>query len=485
MFNQALKEHMSGNHKNAIDLYKKCIKNNLNLVQSYNNLGLIYYAKKKFEESEIYLLKAIKHDDFFIDAHNNISVLYSKIQKFDLAILHAKICLKHNPKNPNILINLGNFLSSINDFDEARKSYLRSIALDTKNKLALNNLASLEYDLGYCKKSIELYKAAIEIDNSWFLVKKNIGISYLKLKIFKEGFINFELRKKEVAKEEYKYQPINLKLWEGEDLNKKILIVYSEGGIGDTIHFARYIKNLKERYSVKIYLKIDKRIKHLFKSLGISFIDEESEIPKSDYYCLIMYLAKIHFDKFFKVLEQNYKIANDVNISLAWGKKLEKIKNPRIGVCWKGNKNNKNDFFRSIKYITLSKLFKLEEINFISLQQYIELDELEKINKVKNFTHFNSTMDKNNKAFEDTIGIIRNVDLVITCDTSIAHLSATLNKETWILLSTGSDWRWFTKDVKTPWYQNVKLFRQLKINKWESVIKKIKNELINKFELNL
>ena len=180
----------------------------------------------------------------------------------------------------------------------------------------------------------------------------------------------------------YKYQPINLKLWEGEDLNKKILIVYSEGGIGDTIHFARYIKNLKERYSVKIYLKIDKRIKHLFKSLGISFIDEESEIPKSDYYCLIMSLAKIHFDKFFKVLEQNYKIANDVNISLAWGKKLEKIKNPRIGVCWKGNKNNKNDFFRSIKYITLSKLFKLEEINFISLQQYIELDELEKINKV-------------------------------------------------------------------------------------------------------
>ena len=480
LFSHALEEQVNGNYLIAINLYNKCIENNLNLVQSYNNLGLIYFNLKKFNESETCLKKSVKYDELFIDAHNNLYVLYNSLKKFDLAIFHANICLKINPNNPNILTNLGNFYSSHNNITKAKEYYLKSIKLDSKNILTINNLASLEFDLGNTDLSIKYYTEAIKLDESWFLAKKNIGISYLKIKKFKEGFNNFEYRKNDVSKNEYANKPNNLKLWGGENLNKKILLLYSEGGFGDMIHFARYIKDLKESYDVKIYLDINKKIQHLFENLDILFLNDTSAIPEHNYFSYVMSLPKIHYEKHSKILNQNYEILTKNNLSIDLQKKIDKIKFPRIGICWHGNENNKSDIHRSISLNYMLEIFELKKISFISLQEKIELEELKVIEGIENFTHFDDALDKN-KAFEDTIEIIKNIDLVITCDTAIAHLSAPLNKETWILLSTASDWRWFAKDTKSPWYSNVKLFRQDAFNQWKNVILKVKKELHDRF----
>ena len=109
-----------------------------------------------------------------------------------------------------------------------------------------------------------------------------------------------------------------------------------------------------------------------------------------------------------------------------------------------------------------------------------QIKDIKFIDKLHNFS---STIDNGQNSFEDTIEIIRNLDLVITTCTSIAHLSSTIGTKTWILLAYNSDWRWFTNTNSTPWYKNTLLFRQEKLNNWESVFEKVKQKLVSDYKL--
>ena len=104
------------------------------------------------------------------------------------------------------------------------------------------------------------------------------------------------------------------------------------------------------------------------------------------------------------------------------------------------------------------------------------------INENSNVNYFEN-MDQSVKPFEDTIGIVKNLDLVITADTSLGHLSATLGKPTWIVLSFVSDWRWFNQDKKSIWYENVLLYRQKKIGDWDQVFRLIGKDLEKKYKI--
>jgi ADP-heptose:LPS heptosyltransferase len=122
----------------------------------------------------------------------------------------------------------------------------------------------------------------------------------------------------------------------------------------------------------------------------------------------------------------------------------------------------------------------LKKINFFIIQKDFDKNKMKIINKYSNVNYFED-MDKTVKAFEDTIGIIKNLDLIITADTSLAHLSATLGKKTWIVLPFVSDWRWFRDEKKSIWYENVTLYKQKQIGNWEEVFHVIKEDLKKEF----
>jgi ADP-heptose:LPS heptosyltransferase len=122
----------------------------------------------------------------------------------------------------------------------------------------------------------------------------------------------------------------------------------------------------------------------------------------------------------------------------------------------------------------------LKKINFFIIQKDFDKNKMKIINKYSNVNYFEN-MDKTVKPFEDTIGIIKNLDLIITADTSLGHLSATLGKKTWIALPFVSDWRWFRDKKKSIWYENVTLYKQKQIGNWEEIFKSIKEDLKRKF----
>ena len=467
-----------GNYKESLEIYSSLIIQKYKLDIIHNNIGLIYYNQNNKSSALYYFKKAIKLNESFAEAHNNLAALYNDLSQFNKAIKHCNLSAKINSNFSATYNNLGNAYDGIGNFLDAETAYLKAINIDPKNIEAYNNLGSMyKYECMFAK-AVECYNSSIKINPNWFKSKKNLGLVHLLLKNFKLGFKFFESRIEELEKVEYKKLNLNSKKWNGEDLDDKTILIISEQGFGDSIQFSRYLYNLLDTYKVKVLFKVSNKIKYIFENKNIFTFN--NEIPKHDYHVYLLSLPKIYFEKEKKLLKQNNFIRNDPEKFQFWKKKLESISAPKIGINWQGNKNFKGDSLRSISLVKFEKIINIKKLNFINLQKGFGEEQIENFQYKDKLHNFSDDVDTGENAFEDTIAIIKNLDLVITSCTSIAHLSATLEVETWILLNTSPDWRWFLDSDSSPWYKNVKLFRQKDKGNWESVFDQVKEELLKK-----
>ena len=169
-----------------------------------------------------------------------------------------------------------------------------------------------------------------------------------------------------------------------------------------------------------------------------------------------MSLPQIFFEKNKSFAPVSNFIPKDKKIILKWKEKLSSIDGFKVGINWQGNKNYGVDHLRSVPLNSFEELFKInDKIHDFSLE-----------------------VDNGQNIFEDTIGILHNIDLLITIDSSLAHLSATMGCNTWLMLHLRPDWRWNLISKEFSWYKNVKIFRQKGINKWDVVLKNIKKDLV-------
>ena len=163
---------------------------------------------------------------------------------------------------------------------------------------------------------------------------------------------------------------------------------------------------------------------------------------------------------------------------------MSAIKEKKVGIYWQGNVAHNNDHFRSIPLSMFGQLIGIENVKFVSLQKGVGTVQIANFKFMKQLVDFASkeNIEEEENIFEDTIAMLRQMDLVITVDTAIAHLASTLEIETWILLPLRPDWRWFLNSDRSPWYKNTRLYRQKKIKTWEPVFNRVKEDLIKKFE---
>ena len=181
--------------------------------------------------------------------------------------------------------------------------------------------------------------------------------------------------------------------------------------------------------------------------------------------------------KVFSITQQNHEIYSK------WKGKLSHIKGLKIGINWQGNKNYKYDQARSIPLHFFGQLFYLKGVNFINLQKGPGVQQISSFKFKNKLYDFSNEGDNNLNAFEDTIGILKNLDLIISSDAALPHLSATLGLKTWIMLPFSPDWRFFLNTNVPPWYQKMKLYRQNKCDDWNEVFMSVKKDLINEFKL--
>lgn len=290
----------------------------------------------------------------------------------------------------------------------------------------------------------------------------------------KEGFEAYEWRwKTDIAYPKEENFPIPR--WRGEEIGDKKLIIYAEQGIGDNIQFVRFAIEAHVRgFNIIVvnHKSIEEFLGENLKKYGITVGYNGDKIDGIYRYTSMMSLPflfgttldTIPFSKKYLEVNDYYK--------KKWEILLGTKKKKRIGIVWAGSKDHKRDKFRSISFEKISELFKLD-FEFHCLQKEISFEDIKKSKQYNNLHIWNDKIEN----FSDTAGLIEQLDLVISVDTSIAHLSGALGKKTWIMITYHPDYRWLLNREDSPWYQEVKLFRQNSDMEWKPVIDNVKENL--------
>ena len=292
---------------------------------------------------------------------------------------------------------------------------------------------------------------------------------------FKDGWQGYEWRWKNEELSSYKSKRTFAQpLWVGaESLKDKTILLYAEQGLGDTIQFCRYAPLVRE-LGAKVILEVQRPLVKLLKNLeGVNKIIAEGDaLPAFDYQCPLLSLPLAFKTELQNIPSVSNPIGSNGDKVTKWQVKLGEKINPRVGLVWSGSTMHKNDHNRSL---TLSKLLPYlnPNVQYVCLQKEMRDVDKELLGQHIEIKYFGYALED----FTDTAALCKLMDVVISVDTSVAHLAGTLGKPTWVLLPFSPDWRWLLDRDDNPWYQSVILYRQEKMGDWNSILEKVKSDL--------
>jgi len=402
------------------------------------------------------------------------------------AIENFKNALKRNPDNMHANVFLAKYFYKTGQCDESIRCYEKLLLLQPNNPSLYFNLGYLLFSQkGEVKKAKKFFKKAFTLDPTNINNRKMLRECYLKLGKFKKANIHMKC-----IEDCYIEKGITRKiddLWNGADLVGKTILLRDNLGIGDAFCWIRYAKNFKEQ-GAKVVLELRNYLIPLLSSYQYvdQIIAKGSMPPNFDFQFLIgvsPYMMHKDIESVRKTSESVPYLFVDVNLVEKWKKILSKDKNFKIGICWESKTYKgkislkKMENKRSMPLYYFYPLSKLKNVSLYSLQQVDGLDQLDDIPKDFNIHIFDSDFDKTYGSFTDTAAVMKNLDLVVTVDTSVAHLAGALGVPVWVMLPFVPDWRWFDGKGKSAWYPTMYLFRQQKPGDWESVMRKVVGEV--------
>ena len=324
----------------------------------------------------------------------------------------------------------------------------------------------LYFNIGQNDKGNELLK------QSKSQIKENPELyNYLGLRSLYEGNFNEGWKYYEYRNSKRVDFFKDIQEWSGEKIDKKSIVVFNEQGLGDSIQFSKYLIPLT-KIAEKVTLIVQENIKNLFKenieNLSIETVTS-SKNNKYDFKIALGSLIKFFYKE--KIDLKDSLIQSNKQLDLKWKNQISNSK-LNIGLAWSGSFNGPNEPYRSMPLEVFERIFKLDA-NFYSLQNEIWDRDLRYFKSLR-------LNDCSKYKLDEVASIIRNLDLVISVDTSLLHLSASLNKETWGILCLYPDWRWGEFDKFNP-YQSLKIFRQKNFNDWSD----IEDLIVKKLEVKM
>ena len=367
------------------------------------------------------------------------------------------------------LQNLGTFLIlELGWNEEASLVYRKLLLKNPKNVSVLTRLAlSLSYDGNY-EEGLLFLDQAVEIEPHNLGVRTERGVLYLLLGRYEEGWEEYGSYRKIPSFP----KPLGVRspLWQGEDLQGKTILIPSEQGAGDAIQFIRYASFLQQK-GARVLFSCHHSLLRLFShTKGVDvLVDSRWWPPAHDVHFFLVNSPKwIGLDPAYPPCNVPYVKAPE-QLLQKWKERLSPYQGIRVGIAWTGNTARVRNKFRSIDPALLKVFSDIEGYTFISLQKP----------KEDLSSSFPSLLDWTDELsdFADTAALISELDLIITIDTSIAHLAGAMAKPVWTLLSHSPDWRWLLNRQDSPWYPTMRLFRQKKEGDWSPVIEDVCKEL--------
>jgi hypothetical protein len=368
------------------------------------------------------------------------------------------------------LINLGNDCREQNNFEDALKNYALAFAEDRNSASAFNNYGNVLRELGETDAAIPFLQRSIQLAPNAVTPNFNLSVAYLLAGDYARGWPQYEHRWnfEHLAGTLPKFdQP----RWTGQDLKDKTILVCQEQGLGDTIQFIRFVFGLHNA-GARVILQVNNNLAPLFVgSPIIAQIVDVNETPQGfDYWTPIMSIPGVLGVTLQNLPHQLQYLAANNELVKMWQQRLGPKTRLRVGICWSGRPDSWINRHKGMPFETALELIKRNPtIEWINLQVECSQEQKQILQ-----SHGVTDVSDNVRNFADSAALIHHLDVVISVDTAVAHLSGALGRPTWIPLNSyGTDWRWLLHRDDSPWYPSARLFRQSKIGDWSSVVDRL------------
>jgi tetratricopeptide (TPR) repeat protein len=460
-----------GKNKRAVKSFKQALQLKPGAVQFRVNLAKNLNELENYEQALTHCNQAVESHPNSPDAYYNRGIALQGLMRLEQAIESYDRVIELSPKSSDAFCNRGICFHRLGQGEKGLADFNGAIKLKPDNVRAFSNRGLSHRLLGQFDAAEKDFEKALSIDPDHGSTLFNRALLYLLTGDFERGWKEYEWRWTKSPKRIFRYG----KVWDGEPLSGKRIFIYGEQGLGDFIQFVRYLPLLQKMGAIVI-LECAKPLGRLmtdFKGYGrleIKVDNKEPQIKNSfDYHLPIMSLPRLLNATLETIPAKIPYLFADNDLKRIWQNKIEKKDALDVGVVWAGNPSHKGDRRRSVSVSRFSPLKEIDGVNLYSLQK--EAHKLWTDQDPE--TLFTRNLGPQLSDFADTAAIISNLDLIISVDTSVAHLAGALGKETWILLPFSPDWRWLTQREDSPWYPTMRLFRQPASGDWDAVFESV------------
>ncbi|MFV1966392.1 MAG: FkbM family methyltransferase [Pirellulaceae bacterium] len=438
-------------------------------------LGMVCHDQGRYEEAVEAYEAALRIKPEFPVALSNLGNTLKQQGKLDESVASCRKALQHKPDYSTAYNNLGVALVAQGELDEAAASFDKALVLMPDDAVAHANLGAAQIRQGRFDEGTAHAQRALRINPNYAEAHKNQAIVWLLLGQFERGWQEYEWRWKCPGSRLPEFERPR---WDGSSLDGRTILLYAEQGLGDTIHFVRYAKRLRDQGARTTVASQKPLLRLLSTCEGIDeLVSQDDDFPPYDVYAPLLSVPGILGTTLDNLLAETPYLSADAQLSEQWRHRLEAYPGFRVGIAWQGSPDFHADRQRSVPLTCFESLAGIPGVRLFSLQKGPGVDQIAMLHEAFEVIDFGDELDGEAGPFMDTMAIMKNMDLIVTSDTSIPHLAGALDLPVWMALSVAPDWRWLLERDDSPWYPSMRLFRQQQLGDWEEVFARIADAL--------
>jgi tetratricopeptide (TPR) repeat protein len=460
-------------HNEALASYDKALALKSDYVPASINRGNVLKELHRYEEALASYDKVLSLRPDFLEAYLNRGLVLQNMQRYEEALSSYDKAIARNPNYAEAHYGRGNALKNLERYEAALAEYGEAINLKPDYAEAYNNRGSVLNNLQRHDEAMACYDKATTLWPDYADANFNKALLKLLLGDYELGWLLHEWR---WDTDQYKDLVRHFKqpLWLGEQSPAgQTILLYADHGLGDAIQVARYVP-MVAALGATVILEVPSPLVALFSTLqGVTAVIARGDaLPEFELQCPLMSLPLAFKTKISTIPVHVPYLEVDTQKERVWRERLGPKVRSRVGLTWSGNARHKNDRNRSISLRGMQPLL-CSDFEYHAVQKEIRHEDqttLAEFNVIQ--SHEGALHD-----LSDTAALISELDLIITVDTSVAHLAGALGKEVWVLLPYVPDYRWMVGRSDSPWYPTARLFRQGGRGDWENVIDQVRSKL--------
>ncbi|HET6879036.1 MAG TPA: tetratricopeptide repeat protein [Pirellulales bacterium] len=495
----------------AIESYRRATKLRTTFAEPHNNLGIVLASQGWPAEALESFRRAIGMRPDYVDALANLALTLTELGRLDEAVAEYERALEIAPRSSRLLTalgktlarqgklsdavaalrravdaeptyseahyRLGNALRELGNLDAAELHLRQALALNPDYPEVHNSVGVLSVKRRRISDALASYETALRQRPDYAEAHLNRARAWLAVGDFRRGWVEYEWRWRCPGFQELKFsQP----RWDGGLLDGKTILLWCEQGYGDTLQFVRYAKLVRQRGG-RVLLRLPESMRAVLeRTPGIDgLISETTALPHFDCHAPLLSLPRLLGTTLDDIPQAVPYIFPDETRVANWHDEVigDNPEALRVGVVWRGNPAFPAERQESLRLRALAALGNVPGVRLISLQERAGTEELAEIGEPSPIWNCGEAFDEQRDAFADTAAIMMSVDLVITCDSAVAHLAGAMGVPVGVLLPYAADWRWMIEGDASPWYPSMRLFRQTTPGDWESVVETVRSIL--------